>query len=61
MKKKCECCGKKLNRVFSQTKYCSACSLYTQDLRQKVSYYRRNFKKLNKILYGQERGSERVR
>lgn len=61
IKKRCECYRKILKLIFSQTRYCSACALYTKELRRKVNYYRRHYRKLNKILYGQKRGNERVR
>lgn len=60
-KKRCKCCKKMLKVYFANTKYCSACSSYTKELRMKLSYYKRSYKRLNKIFYGQERGSERVR
>lgn len=61
MKKRCECCRRELKKGFGGQKYCSSCSLYLKYLRQKISYWRREVKRLKKIIYGQESGSERIR
>lgn len=59
--KKCKCCKKPLKETFGGQKYCSSCSLYTLKLRQKISYFKGDVKRLKKIIYGQERGTERLR
>jgi len=61
MKKRCECCRRELKNRMGGQKYCSSCSHSIRDLRQKISYWRREVKRLRKIIYGQERGSERIR
>ncbi len=61
MKVKCCCCKKILKQPFANTKYCSTCSLYTKELRRKISYLGNEVKRLRKIVYGQKRGWERLR
>ncbi len=61
MKVKCCCCKKILKQPFANQKYCIPCSLYTKELRRKISYWGNEVKRLRKITYGQERGSERLR
>ena len=57
---KCKCCRKKIEDMFNR-KYCSSCSVYTKELREKIYYYKRRFEFLNKKLYGTKNGSERIR
>lgn len=57
---KCKCCNKKIEDMFNR-KYCGSCSRFTFHLRQRLSYYKRQFKVVNKKLYGTENGAERIR
>jgi len=45
MQKKCVCCGKKLEIAFSNSKYCSSCSIYNGSLRQKLNALEKENKK----------------
>jgi hypothetical protein len=55
----CLCCEKKIGA--KPQKYCTNCCLYTQELRRKVYYYKRELEKRNLIIYGTKKGNERLR
>ena len=58
---KCKCCGKILKINMGRTKFCNSCSLFTLDLRHENSALKIKARKLARLVYGQVRGSERVR
>ena len=49
----CECCKKKMDGMFGR-KMCTPCSNYTRYIRQRISYYKRQFTIVNKKLYGDD-------
>lgn len=57
---KCKCCKKADLELFSK-KFCTPCSIYTRDIRRKITYYKKKSKDLCIRLYGVENGVERIR
>jgi hypothetical protein len=47
----CECCGIGFDYGMPNTKYCSACAVFTLDLRKKLAYYKAQTYKLKLLLY----------
>lgn len=56
----CVCCNKSIIRLINN-KYCSSCSVYTNKLRSKIGGLKTMLKTLRIKVYGQEKGSERLR
>ncbi len=59
--KRCICCGRNISLVHLGRKYCVSCGLFTIGLRNKISALKNDLNELRVRLYGQKRGSERVR
>jgi len=57
--KVCECCNNK--QIYGNNKWCSSCAIYIKEMKRSLRYYKSKSDKLNKILYGQKNGAERVR
>lgn len=60
-KKKCICCKKRLVNPMGSQKYCTNCVMHTMRLRKKSADYKSSLKDLRIKVYGQKKGSERLR
>lgn len=58
---KCQCCKGIIKNPMGSQKYCNSCSLFTKNLREKLSYYKSIAKKLKIEKFGQKNGWERIR
>lgn len=61
--KRCECCRKILpnKEILSTTKYCTNCGVYVKELKRQLNYYKNKKEEYCKKLYGQKKGSEKIR
>ena len=58
---KCKCCKKEIRESMGSQKYCIPCSLYIRELKKQISYWKGTTKKLRKLHYGLENGTERLK
>jgi hypothetical protein len=47
---KCKCCGKEVVCYFHR-EYCNKCKLFTQELRKKLSRYKRKYNQLKREMF----------
>jgi len=57
---KCECCKREIEAMFRR-KYCSPCAVYLTEIKKQLGYHRKVTKDLKILLYGQEKGSMRLK
>ncbi len=50
MKKRCECCDKKIIAMSNQ-KFCTNCAIYVRELKRDVCYNRKQVKELKNKFY----------
>lgn len=60
MKKTCLCCGRIIKNIFNR-KYCNNCAIHSTDIIRRLSRANNEIERLRIALYGQKRGSERIR
>jgi hypothetical protein len=58
---KCKCCRKIINQIAKNQLYCSACAVYHKDLLYSLGHFKNKAIALNKFIYGQGSGSQRLR
>ena len=59
-KHKCDCCRKEIP-IETSRKFCNACSLFTSDLKRKISNLELQIRKLKKEMYGVEDKRQKIK